>query len=282
MALMKKLALQAAKNDRIWSLFDSMFVKTADYAKWIRECALEERNPSPPTVEAVFMAQLTNLEVKHGPFQGMQYPEIKAIGSSLVPKIIGSYERELHPTIEQICTYSYDAIVDIGCAEGYYAVGLAMRLPEAIIYAYDTDLEAIRLCQSMAKLNRVADRVVTGGFCTLETLKALPLGKRALIISDCEGYEKELFNAEAVSVLAAHDLLIEMHDFHDIEISATIRKLFQDSHTIHVIKSVDDIEKAHTYEYEELTGYDLASRRLLLAEERPTIMNWCYMTPKTV
>ena len=36
-----------------------------------------------------------NLEVRTGPFAGMQYPQAKSAGSSLLPKILGSYEKEL-------------------------------------------------------------------------------------------------------------------------------------------------------------------------------------------
>ena len=34
-----------------------------------------------------------------------------------------------------------------------------------------------------------------------------------------------------------------------------------------------------SYEYDELRGYDRATRRILLAEKRPAIMEWLYLTP---
>jgi hypothetical protein len=46
------------------------------------------------------------------------------------------------------------------------------------------------------------------------------------------------------------------------------------------VKSVDDLEKARTYVYGELDGFDLASRRILLAEMRPAIMEWFFLTPR--
>lgn len=65
-----------------------------------------------------------NEKIGLGPFAGMKYIN-KAHGSSLTPKIIGTYERELHPFIYEIADKQYDCIVDVGSAEGYYAVGLA-------------------------------------------------------------------------------------------------------------------------------------------------------------
>src|SRR5262245_41340678 len=70
-----------------------------------------------------------NLSVQRGPFAGMVYPDHAAVGSTLYPKLLGSYERELHQTVDDIVRLGYDTVVDIGAAEGYYAVGLAMKMP---------------------------------------------------------------------------------------------------------------------------------------------------------
>jgi hypothetical protein len=98
-------------------------------------------------------------------------------------------------------------------------------------------------------------------------------------VSDCEGYEKILFTKETASHFANHELLIEIHDFIDIEISSMIRQAFQDTHHITVVHSIDDIAKARSYDYKELQGYDLAARKALLAEGRPNIMEWFYLVP---
>src|SRR5438876_11547620 len=63
--------------------------------------------------------------VSNGSFRGMAYvPE--AVGSSLLPKLIGSYEQEITPAIEEMVAKRPPRIIDIGAAEGYYAVGLAL------------------------------------------------------------------------------------------------------------------------------------------------------------
>lgn len=139
--------------------------------------------------------------------------------------------------------------------------------------------EALRLCEAMAKLNNVADRLTTGSFCRPETLRSIPLGKRALIISDCEGYETELFTPAIAPLLAHHDLLIEAHDFVDIEISARLESIFEKSHNLFKVRSLDDIEKIRSCDYKELEGFDLYSKKALVTENRP-FMEWLYMTPK--
>ena len=222
-----------------------------------------------------------NLKVRSGPFAGMQYPQAKSEGSSFLPKIMGSYERELSGLIEQICTEEYAEIVDIGCAEGYYAVGLAMRLKNVKVFGFDTNSNAIERSKEMAKLNNVQDRCVWGSFCDENTLKSLPL-TRALIVCDCEGYEKELFTDRITSVLANHDLLIEVHEAIDPTIPSHLRGVFKNTHTIDVYSSISDSEKANTYSYKELDGLPFYIKKRALAEGRSGIMEWFYFRPKKV
>jgi hypothetical protein len=40
--------------------------------------------------------------------------------------------------------------------EGYYAVGFALRMPDAIVYAFDIDPTAQHYCANLAKLNCVS------------------------------------------------------------------------------------------------------------------------------
>ena len=106
----------------------------------------------------------------------------------------------------------YAAVLDIGCAEGYYAAGCARLWPVSEVYAYDIDPTALRLCAALADANGVAKRVHVRGACTPETLISFdfPQG-RSLIISDCEGYEAALFTPSTLPYLAGCDLLIEVH-----------------------------------------------------------------------
>lgn len=66
-------------------------------------------------------------------------------------------------------------VINVGCAEGYYAIGMARAMPDSHIYAYDIDEEAQCLCRKMAKLNSVAERVTIRGGCDCAELNSLPL-----------------------------------------------------------------------------------------------------------
>lgn len=218
--------------------------------------------------------------VRCGPFAGLQYAELTSVGSALYPKLLGSYESELHPWMREICESGYTEIVDVGCAEGYYAVGLALRNPQAIVYAYDLWDGAQQLCTAFANLNQVADRVVVRSLFTADELRTIPLRRRGLIVCDCEGGENDIFTEQTRQHFANWDLLIETHDFLDITISTRMAELFRDTHERRSILSIDDIQKAKTYDYPELAGLDLATRRAILGEFRPTIMEWLFLTSR--
>jgi hypothetical protein len=177
----------------------------------------------------------TEVRVQAGPFSGMKYLSTSR-GSALVPKIIGAYELELHPAFEQVIRRDYRTVVDIGCAEGYYAVGLALRLPQAIVHGFDLDPEALAGCRRLAEINGVASRLRLAGRATLGNLASL-VGSETLIISDCEGAEVELLDPGCVPGLRQADVIVELHDCFVPGASKIIAERFSPTHHVRLIGS---------------------------------------------
>jgi hypothetical protein len=169
-----------------------------------------------------------------GPFAGMRY--IRASGSGLLPKLVGSYESELHGAVLESLGRGYEVVVNVGSGEGYYAVGYARCLSQAVVHAFDADPLARQRLGMMATLNGVAARVRIGGFCSPASLQSL-LGGRCLVVCDCEGGEGELLDPERVPALRGADILVEMHDFIDPSISRTLLARMDGSHEIQVLKA---------------------------------------------
>ncbi len=174
-------------------------------------------------------------EVQTGPFQGMRYVQ-RALSSALLPKLLGTYENELHPALEKLLETSYEAVVDIGSAEGYYAVGLARRLAEATVYGYDMDPDARAMCGELAVRNGVADRVVIRDQFTPDHLAELP-GERFLVVCDVDGYETELFKPELAHHWAGADLIVELHDCFGLPCRDQVTACLAPSHDLEVIPS---------------------------------------------
>lgn len=276
-AIFKTVVERTATNQLFWlgyqncERLSNYFGRLYRYAKLARQRRGAE-------VDARALELFPDLSVANGFFRTLRYPSAQSVDSTLSPKLLGSYESELHPVFEDILKNDYTSIVDIGCAEGYYAVGLALRFPHAEVYAFDIDPMAKRLCAGMAKVNGVSDRVHVADFCNEQALRSIPLGDRALIISDCEGFETALFTQQVAEFMRKHDVIIETHDFIDIECTAKMRLAFSQTHNIRSIKSIDDIHKAQTYQYPELDGHSTREKFQIVREGRPAIMEWLVMT----
>ena len=65
----------------------------------------------------------TGCQVRQGPFTGMRYVH-DSIGSAYLPKLLGSYERELAECVEAISRQQPELIVDIGPARDITQSGL--------------------------------------------------------------------------------------------------------------------------------------------------------------
>lgn len=146
-------------------------------------------------------------KVQSGPFAGMRYTTGPK-GSLFVPKAFGTYEAELSPIFEQIDRYS--VFVDVGCAEGYFAVGCARRNPDLQVFAFDIDPKARESCRMLAEANGVSDRMSIGERCTAEDLVA-HAGRGTLVLVDIEGAEVDLLSSETLATLARCDLIVETH-----------------------------------------------------------------------
>jgi hypothetical protein len=173
---------------------------------------------------------------------------------------------ELHPIIAAL-DHTYDAVTDIGAAEGYYAVGLAMRL-QIPVRAFETDGRERTLMREMASLNGVGKHVIACGFCGRDHLKSLA-GRRSLVLSDCEGYERVLFDGETIPCLARADLIIETHGDRTEEL---LTARFRESHRVDVYRSTSRGGRG----FPELSFLSVERADRAISEERPPqSWLWC-------
>ncbi|MFM2044617.1 MAG: hypothetical protein RLY86_3193, partial [Pseudomonadota bacterium] len=147
------------------------------------------------------------------------------------PKIVGSYEQELHPHIEAAIARGYGHVVNIGMAEGYYATGMALRLPDAIVDAFDLNEETHPVARRLAAMNGVADRVRIGGRFCGDDFSRYPAGD-TLVICDIEGAEDELLDPQLYPALAGFDIIVELHECPKPGLSDRMAARFAATHNI--------------------------------------------------
>ena len=68
--------------------------------------------------------------VGHGPCRGTAYPRYAA-DKALLPRLLGTYECEVHGAVEKLCSMQPDVVAIAGAGEGYYVGGVARRVPSA-------------------------------------------------------------------------------------------------------------------------------------------------------
>jgi len=172
-------------------------------------------------------------KVYSGPFKGMQLTAAVKVGA-YTPVLLGTYEHELHPTIERAIAQPYQKIINIGCGYGYYSVGLALRMPHITVDSFDTDPKEQQRSREMAALNNVQERLKISGLFRGEDFASYA-GKDTLLIMDIEGAEMQLLDPVLYPALQKMDIIVELHDVLNPVISQTITQRFAATHDIEIV-----------------------------------------------
>jgi hypothetical protein len=188
------------------------------------------------------------LQVSGGPFAGLRYTDTRP--HTLVPKLLGIYERELHAAVEDAISARPARIVNVGAADGYYAVGLARRCPDARVVAYEADAAQRALLAAVVAANGVAVQIE--GAAGPEALAGADL-----VVMDCEGCERALLQPPSDA-----RIIVELHDVWEPGVGAAVTERFAASHEIVVIPSGPQPPRG------------------VLSEQRPGPMSWAVMTPR--
>jgi hypothetical protein len=205
--------------------------------------------------------------VKYGPFAGTVYSRRAATSRHVIPKLLGTYEQELHQVVDVVRRRKYDVVLDIGSAEGYYAVGFAKLLKTRVL-AYEPEPFERSLCEEAARLNGVQDLVELREFFHPSDV-CLFRGRQVLCICDCEGFEGKIFTPEAVPEIVKWDLLVELHG----DAAAKLTALNWSQATSMISSG------SPRASYKELAGLGDESR--LLSEYRTEQQNWLWCDAQT-
>jgi hypothetical protein len=214
--------------------------------------------------------------VQGGPFAGMMFHH-RDVANVYLPLLSGSYEAETHGFIETALQRGPKVIADVGCEDGYIAVGLALRAPDAKVFAFDILSIARDKCRALAGINKVDGQVTVGGECTPETLNTI-CSDRSLVFCDCEGYELDLLDPDKVPALKNADIIVELHDFMrtDVAITPTVLSRFAATHDI----TITGLKRRSADEFPCLSILPREMRAQALHEDRVEYQQWAYLKAK--
>jgi hypothetical protein len=195
-------------------------------ARWTAERQARER-----------LWHATNGCIAAGPFAGQRLGGTAA-GDCEGPVLLGAYESETQDWLEREFARGWNIAVNVGSHVGVYSTGLAMRLRDATVYAFEMD-EALRAeTRRSADVNGVGARVQALGCATPELLASLPIppGEGALVVCDCEGAERELMDPARVPWLVKSALCVELHDFAAPGATDALHARFAPSHDLLIVE----------------------------------------------
>lgn len=172
--------------------------------------------------------------VLQGPLVDMDFFRESAEGCHTA-KLLGTYEQSLQPYIEEAIANAFTTILNIGCAEGYYAVGMALRMPNAKVFAFDVNENAQEVCALLAAKNNISERVTVGALFKPEDFSNYE-NQNVLVFCDVEGSELEILNTEIAPSLLSMDIIVESHECLVPGVTDALIKRFIATHEIIIVQ----------------------------------------------
>jgi hypothetical protein len=213
--------------------------------------------------------------VQSGPFAGMAYPSDRLADIDAAPaKLLGSYEREIAWVFERAIANGVSRFIDIGCADGYYAVGMAFASPITTTFAYDISSSARDLCAATAVASSVPWRVRIDKRFTLGAVASL-LAPPTLVLCDIEGAEVDLLDRTAAATLGSSTVVVEVHEDARSGAAAWLRHQFSETHD-----ATSVLQQQRSDVPEQIATWRPDDQSRALTEFRDPRVHWLVFDPK--
>ena len=221
-------------------------------------------------------------KVKYGHFSGFILGEGYEWGQTdLGNMLLGLYEKEVMEELSK-ASKNYDYLIDLGAADGYYAIGCLVSGMFDKTYCYEISEQSRKHLASNSSLNGVSDKIDINGIATNDFFKGL-LAKnvnleKCLLLCDIEGGEFELFDNDVLEAFQHSTIIIEIHEWHEngLERYQKLRDRASRFFDISELKTTSrDLSP-----YPEVASLNDNDRWLLCSEGRHHLMTWLVLKPK--
>ncbi|WP_323123158.1 hypothetical protein [Burkholderia alba] len=221
--------------------------------------------------------------IQHGPLAGFDIGQHATWRESdNAPKLLGFYEQEVCMLLAQL---PRDVLVDLGGADGYYAVGMVARGHHRESHCFEIVDESRANIARIADANGVADRVHLYGAATPSFAADLMARgvdfRHATVLIDIESAEFDVLTAACLHDLRHAHVIVEIHDFMRVHDGAQ-----RYAELIERAQVDFDVSRFTTGARDPSTipllqrGWTDTDRWLLCSESRATLMTWLYLKPK--
>lgn len=223
--------------------------------------------------------------VRYGPLAGLKIRLESTWGAGdRGGMLLGLYEREVADVIAESLR-DRSTFIDIGAADGYYAVGvLKAGLAEQSI-AFEMNPKARASIAALASLNNVSDRLTIHGAADAGSLASLSAGvisgsfEHCVVLCDIEGAETEVLNDRALALLSHAVIVVELHrsgTLTDVEVGALLRARAEAWFDIESFT----VGARSPLQIEEIAQYSEDDQWLICSEGRGYRQTWFVLRPK--
>ena len=225
--------------------------------------------------------KLFNSTVSYGYFKGMKLPDSYWWSiRDRAPMLFGFYELEVLSYLASIRDSSYKYFIDIGAADGYYAVGVLVAKLFEHSYCFETNINGQEVIKLTSVLNNVSNRISVFGHADKDFYTLLPEGilEKSVVLVDIEGGEFDLLDRNFFNIFSKSIVIVEMHPWLNLNKSANLQELIEvasSSHK-HKVLNMSSRDLSGFPEVEKLNDND---RWLLCSEGRGQLMSWVFFEP---
>ena len=174
-----------------------------------------------PKIKNVIKKKALNLVYKEygnkiafGPFAGMSLSLDPWWGSyDQISKILGEYEKEV---LNKLCNFlklnQNTIFIDIGAADGFYAIGVAYKNLAKHVYAFEISLKGQEELKKNSLTNKCNHKITIQGKANFENLYKISNElNNAVIIIDIEGDEYNFLEEKILKLFKFSYLIVELH-----------------------------------------------------------------------
>ena len=223
--------------------------------------------------------QLAGGKLISGPFSGLKISNTAWWGHyDKASKIFGLYEASVLQEINQ--SLGYDTFIDIGAADGYYALGVIHGGIAKKAICFERSLIGRSAIKRNAEINGLIDKIQIMGQADVDTLAKLDLRQGALVLIDIEGFEYELLTPKIIEKFSSCKLIIELHPFlangalSESDLIDRLQEHFK-------LRFLDDNVR-DTTNIQLINEFTSDERSLILSEGRQQQMRWLIAVPKSL
>ena len=228
------------------------------------------------------LLNIHDCKVAYGEFKGMRLNKNNFWSKNdLITYILSVYEKHVMNQLIKFSKLNNNVFIDIGAADGYFAVGMAYSKSFKKVYAFEIETLARENLKKNAKDNFCENKIFINKEANFNSLKKIiDTDEISTILIDIEGGEFELLTKDILNLVKKCMVIIELHPNLVKDGSKKQERLLNICEDFFEISMIER-ESYNPNKFEELSEFTDEDRLISFGEGRGRNMQWLVLVPKT-